>query len=96
MFAAAATQLRQWATNIFDLGAWSYYGMDYTDVCRSDGEVQVFRRYRREVSIARQARQEVLSTSDSNGLDPAQLEQRIWCHAATVRDLRLPLPLKAN
>jgi hypothetical protein len=93
VLAAGAQGLRRWAARIVELGTWSYYGMDYTYLCRADGEVQVFRQYRREVGVACQARQEVLETRRT--MRPDQLEREIWSHAETVRRRRLPLPATA-
>lgn len=54
-------QLREWAINLERLGEYARDGMDYLylDYPEVDGEVQIFRQYRRKVSIARQARAEI-------------------------------------
>jgi hypothetical protein len=88
VFAGGTAALRTWATQCAGLGNYWYHGMDYTDMAGRDGEVQIFRQYRREVSIAKQARAEVLATSPPSNAEA--LERRIWAHAETVRRRRLP------
>ncbi|WP_228001541.1 hypothetical protein [Nocardia australiensis] len=80
-------QLRSWATDLATLGDYAYHGMDYTYLDEADrnGEVQIFRQYRREVNIARRARAEVLASGVAGDLDRA-----VWSHAATVRRRRFP------
>ncbi|WP_330256547.1 hypothetical protein OG874_19490 [Nocardia sp. NBC_00565] len=86
----APDQLRSWGTSLATLGTYACYGMDYEFLDEErNGEVQIFRQYRRKVSIARQARAEVLARCDGHG--PAEEVQRaIWSHGATVRRRRLP------
>jgi hypothetical protein len=43
------------------MGEHAYWGMDYREVDYPNGEVQIFRDYRRRVSAARVARREVLA-----------------------------------
>ncbi len=93
VLAAGAKGLRRWASRIVKLGKWSYYGMDYTYLCGAEGEVQVFRQYRREVGVARQARREILGVRGT--MSPDLLERAVWSHAEDVRRRRLPLPANA-
>ncbi|MFD0361085.1 hypothetical protein ACFQZZ_06430 [Nocardia sp. GCM10030253] len=85
----APDQLRSWATDLATLGTYAYDGMDYTYLDEADynGEVQIFRQYRRKVNIASQARAEVLARGNGNIED---LDSAIWSHAATVRRRRFP------
>jgi hypothetical protein len=87
----ASDQLRSWATGLATLGTYAYYGMDYDylDESERNGEVQIFRQYRREVNIARQARAEVLARPDERAT-AGDLDAAIWSHAATVRRRRFP------
>jgi hypothetical protein len=62
--------------------------MDYTELGGAearprgrDGEVQIFRDYRRRVSVARVARREVLCRQPL----PDDLNPLIWDHVDTVR-----------
>ncbi|MEV0292432.1 hypothetical protein [Nocardia sp. NPDC050710] len=88
----AADHLRDWATCLMRLGTYAQDGMDYLylDYPVVDGEVQIFRQYRREVNIARQARREVLART--GGRAEPGIESAIWSHAATVRHRRYPPP----
>ncbi|MGW4768444.1 hypothetical protein ACWEO2_10430 [Nocardia sp. NPDC004278] len=88
----AAAQLRSWGTMLATLGTYAYYGMDYEYLDEDrNGEVQIFRQYRRNVNVARQARAEVLARR--GGRAPTEEVQRaIWSHAATVRRRRFPTP----
>jgi ATP-dependent 26S proteasome regulatory subunit len=65
--------------------------MDYTylDEPERNGEVQIFRQYRRKVNVARQARAEVLARTDGRA-SAGDLDAAIWAHAATVRRRRFP------
>lgn len=86
-----ADRLRKWAVDLDGLDA-TRFGSDYTylDEYPCDGEVQIFRYFRRDVAVARVARAEVLATAP--GGDPADLEQRVWAHTARVRRRRHPVP----
>jgi hypothetical protein len=82
--------LRMWAVHVAQLGDWRYHGMDYAELdgtgaelCREDGEVQIFDDYRRRVSVATVARREVLAGPNAR-LAPAELEQVIWDHSTAV------------
>nr|WP_245367182.1 hypothetical protein [Nocardia goodfellowii] len=84
------SRMRDWASDLATLGDHVHYDMDYLYLDeRADGEVQIFRQYRREVNIARQARAEVLSSSSGGGAALGQ-EPEIWSHGATVRRRRYP------
>jgi hypothetical protein len=86
----AADQLRGWASGLATLGTFAVGGMDYDYLdAERQGEVQIFRQYRREVSIARQARAEVMACLPAK--TPAEDVQRaIWFHADDIRRRRLP------
>ncbi|MEV0246489.1 hypothetical protein AB0H76_07885 [Nocardia sp. NPDC050712] len=85
----APDQLRSWATGLATLGADITYDMDYLYLDdHGDGEVQIFRQYRRKVRTAHQARAEVLA--HRRGDSAADLERRIWAHGANVRRRRYP------
>lgn len=78
--AADPAALRSCAVQIFTLGEYDYRGMDYVDVDGANGEVQVFRDYRRRVSAARIARREVLTEL---ACPPAR--ELIWQRGAEIR-----------
>jgi hypothetical protein len=59
--------------------------MDYAELGRPGGEVQVFTDYPRRVGAARAARREILATL-SGPLPPADLDPLIWDRAAADRD----------
>lgn len=59
---ATPAVLRDHAAYIYTLGDYHYNGMAYAEVDWPNGEIQVFRDYRRRVSTARVARREILST----------------------------------
>ncbi|MFE7800284.1 hypothetical protein [Nocardia sp. NPDC057440] len=82
-------QLRSWATDLATLGTYAHDGMDYTylDEADDNGEVQIFRQYRRKVNIASQARAEVLARG---GWEAGDVDSAIWAHAATIRRRRFP------
>ncbi|MGW5570841.1 hypothetical protein ACWEVD_06520 [Nocardia thailandica] len=82
-------RLREWAVALDGLDT-SRHPSDhaYLDEYPQDGEVQIFRYFRRDVAVARVARAEVLAAAPA--CDPAELEQRIWAHAARVRRRRHP------
>jgi hypothetical protein len=77
---APPANLRRWAVNLATLGRQLYRGTNHLYLNGScigaDGEVQIFDRYRRMVSVAREARREVPAGPD--------LEQRIWARCDTV------------
>jgi len=86
---APPEQLRNWAVHTATLGDRWHKGMDYTELDTTagsprDGEVQIFRDYRRRVSVARVARREIL-TPERGHLPPAEVDPMIWGHLATVR-----------
>ncbi|MEV2220850.1 hypothetical protein AB0E01_13320 [Nocardia vinacea] len=86
----ARDQLRSWATSLATLGTYAYYGMDYEYLDEDrNGEVQIFRQYRRKVNIARQARAEVLVRFDGHA-STEEVQRAIWSHGATVRRRRFP------
>jgi hypothetical protein len=81
--------LRDWAVAVYQRGEYcSPEGMDYLylgDGSRwMDGELQIFRDYRRRVSAATQARREVLATIPRQ-LPPSNVEPLIWQRAAAIR-----------
>jgi hypothetical protein len=95
IFAATPPVLRDWAVDVYLLGeppnspmdyryiGWPY-GMAYTDLGRTDGEVQIFADYRQRVSAARVARREVLAGL-TQPVPPADLEPLVWQRGAEVR-----------
>jgi hypothetical protein len=88
-FAATPDLLREWAVDAYQLGEYcSPAGMDYVylgdDFGWADGELQVFRDYRRRVSAAAEARREVLA-SIPRQLPPSTTEPLIWERAAAIR-----------
>lgn len=86
-FAATAATLKDYAAYVYSLGDWHHRGMAYAEVDWPNGEVQVFRDYRRRVSAARVARREVLADLP-NPPDRAALNPLIWQHGADVRHQR--------
>ncbi|WP_173093487.1 hypothetical protein [Actinomadura verrucosospora] len=74
-------EARDWAVHVGRLDPRNPYGMDYEYLggeCRSAvGEMQVFRDFRRRVSVARRARADVLARPDAPG-DPAELRPLVW------------------
>ncbi|PZS35622.1 MAG: hypothetical protein DLM59_02645 [Pseudonocardiales bacterium] len=87
--AASPAVLKEWAVTVSVLGDWSSYGMDYAELDWPNGEVQVFRDYRRRVSAARVGRREILAEVPAprppDGLNPL-----IWDRGTAVRRRRLP------
>jgi hypothetical protein len=85
--AATPAVLKIYAAYIHTLGDWHYRGMAYAEVDWPNGEVQVFRDYRRRVSAARVARREVLADLPN---PPARetLNPMIWQRGADVRHQR--------
>jgi hypothetical protein len=88
-FAGTPGVLRDWAVAVYQLGEYcSPNGMDYLYLgdgsCWGDGELQIFRDYRRRVSAATQARREVLATIPRQ-LPPSNVEPLIWERAGSIR-----------
>jgi hypothetical protein len=84
--------LRRYATEVYRLGEHAWDNMDYVDVGRYDGEVQVFGDYRRRVAAARVGRREV-TDSLPEPPPPESLNPMIWTRGAQVRRRALrPLP----
>ena len=82
--AASPDTLRTHAVRVATLGEYHHHGMDYTAIDRPNGEVQVFRDYRRRVSAARVARREVLGQrADRPHRD--DLNPLIWQRGSEVR-----------
>jgi hypothetical protein len=84
VMAAPAPVLREWAVQVYRLGAHTWKGMDYTELGWPDGEVQVFTDYRRRVSATRVARREVLAALPGP-LAESDLDPLIWARAAEIR-----------
>jgi hypothetical protein len=85
-YAAVPDALKSTAKGIATLGDSSYqYGMDYIELDDYNGEVQVFRDYRRRVSAARVARREVVATLDTVP-DRDALNPLIWKRGGEVRE----------
>lgn len=87
--AAAPAGLRDWAGKIATVGDWARHGMDYAELDWPNGEVQVFRDYRRRVSAARVARGEILAESPA-GLPPDTFNPLVWDRATAARRRQLP------
>lgn len=85
--AATPAVLKEYATYISTLGDYHHNGMDYAEIDWPNGEVQVFRDYRRRVSAARVARQEILTELPSPPA-PADLNPLIWPPGAEVHHQR--------
>ncbi|MEU6414075.1 hypothetical protein [Microbispora sp. NPDC046933] len=97
VFRAPPSRLRLWAVDAAMLGEHWYHGMDYVYLdgsnrmgpYRSEGEMQIFRDYRRRVAVARISRREVLAELP-RGSAPADVNPRVWQHNQIVRARRGP------
>lgn len=87
----APDQLRAMASNLATLGTYAYQGMDYhyLDEAECNGEVQIFRQYRNQVTAARRARADLLGPAH-RGPITEEAERTLWSHAAAYRRNRLP------
>lgn len=89
--AGSAEWLRDWAVGVALLGDDTCADMDYTYLGDSgDGEVQIFRQYRRMVGSARQARAEFGEAAGPSPETASSLQPRIWSRAAEIRRRALP------
>jgi hypothetical protein len=95
-FRASPTLLREWAVDVARLGDHEYDGMSYVELhgpdgelCRSDGEMQIFRNYRQRVAAAKVSRREVLDAWPSPPAS-ADVNPVIWHHNSAVRARRRP------
>ncbi|NKY59285.1 hypothetical protein [Nocardia flavorosea] len=87
VLAGSGEWLRDWAVGIARLGDDSCAGMDYTYLDEgADGEVQIFRQYRRMVASARQARAERCGVAGA----PPQAAELLWSRAAAIRRRGMP------
>ncbi len=86
-FTAVPEVLKEYAVYVYTLGEHHYRGMDYVEVDWPNGEVQVFRDYRRRVSAAQVARREVL-TELSCPPTRESLNPMIWQRGAEIRHQR--------
>ncbi|MBF6132600.1 TfoX/Sxy family DNA transformation protein [Nocardia otitidiscaviarum] len=81
-------EARAWALDAAGLDTTGGYGSDYTYLgpwdYGYDGEIQIFRRFHPMVSVANQARAQVLSREDAPA-DPESLRCAVWREAETVR-----------
>ncbi|NKY32691.1 hypothetical protein HGA13_06310 [Nocardia speluncae] len=92
VFAGSAEWLRDWAVGVARLGDDTCLEMDYTYLDDGvDGEVQIFRQYRRMVGSARQARTEVCGAAGAPPRTVDSLQSRIWSRAAAIRRRGLPV-----
>ena len=82
--AALPSVLKQYATYVYALGDHAHDGMDYVVLDWPNGEVQVFRDYRRRVSAARVARGEILAELDAP-VPRDVLNPLIWQRGTLVR-----------
>ncbi|MDG6105054.1 hypothetical protein Daura_33215 [Dactylosporangium aurantiacum] len=82
-FVAAPPELRDHAPGVYNLGRYAHRGMDFVELERPDGEVQVFDDYRHRVSAARAARRELRA----EGHDPAAagFDELVWDRGTAVR-----------
>lgn len=90
LFAAPPNELRDWAVDTAGLSAHNPGDMDYTYLDNhwpTNGEVQIFRRYRAMVSSAVTARQEILAADTGRDTEQA-VRERIWRRSAEVRRRR--------
>ncbi|MFI5717028.1 hypothetical protein [Nocardia sp. NPDC051750] len=94
VLAGSAEWLRDWAVGVARLGDAESSDMDYAYLDETgDGEVQVFRQYRRMVGAARRARAELCAA----GVVPTEwVQRRIWSEAAAIRRRALPAPPARN
>lgn len=78
---ARPAEAREWAVQAGWLDAGNRYGMDYDFLaggCRdAAAEIQIFRDFRRRVSVARRARADVVARPDAPA-DPAELRPLVW------------------
>lgn len=81
---ASADMLKELATDIHAIDDYAYNGSAYTEVDWPRGEVQVFRDYRRRVSVARVARREVLA-EQAEPLAAERLNPLIWHRGTVIR-----------
>ena len=84
---ATPAVLREYAAYLYTLGDYHYRGMAYAEIDWPNGEVQIFRDYRRRVSAARVARREVLAELPYP-LAPDSLNPLIWQRGTEVRHQR--------
>jgi hypothetical protein len=89
---AARESLRDLAVDMSTMARWWYGGQSYLEIDGRDGELQIWQDYHRMVSVARQARAEVLARPDSDGTSQDLLRARVWRHAVQVRRRRYGLP----
>jgi len=88
VLAAPPALMRYWAWRTARLGTRFINGVAGAQLDYPRGEIQILRRYRREVGVARVARAEVLRSEGD--MLPLDLEERIRQHAPWVRVRRLP------
>ncbi|WP_280348674.1 TfoX/Sxy family DNA transformation protein [Nocardia neocaledoniensis] len=86
---ATPDDARRWALDAARLdSSGNGYGTDYTYLDEwdhgHDGEIQVFRRFHRMTSVARQARAQVLGRADAPS-DPDAVRVAVWDEAEKVR-----------
>jgi hypothetical protein len=82
--AATPDALREYAAYVYTLGDYNHRGTADAEIDWPNGEVQVFRDYRRRVSAARVARREVLA--DLSVLPgPDTLNPLVWDRTSAVR-----------
>lgn len=91
VLAGSAEWLRNWAVRVARLGEGFCPDMDYTYLDEGvDGEVQVFRQYRRMVESARLARAELCAAAGESPQPAGSLQSRIWSRAAAIRRRGMP------
>ncbi|MBF6345712.1 hypothetical protein [Nocardia cyriacigeorgica] len=91
VFAGSTARLREWAVSVATLGDYGADDMDYTFLDENrDGEVQIFRQYRRRVDAAQRARAEI-TAAVGHLADPADVQRLIWNRAAAIRRNALPV-----
>jgi hypothetical protein len=87
-FTATPPALKEHAPDVYALGRYHYRGMDFAELAWPNGEVQVFRDYRRRVSTAGIARREVLAELSERPSAPDEVKALVWRRAAEVRHVR--------
>lgn len=97
-FAAGPQHFRDYAVDVSLLGTYAWHGTDHTyfGPWPHQGEVQVFADYRRRVTAATRAREEVLAEVAAGEHEerdprlPGNVEPIIWDRGTEIRRRRLP------
>ncbi|RMI32214.1 hypothetical protein [Nocardia stercoris] len=100
VLAAGAAELRSWAIQVAMLGESWWHGSDYVYLdedsgrCAANGEVQIFRQYRRMVTAAHRARTDFVAR---HGREPQAPDlPALWAEASRLRRNSIPaVPARA-